>query len=219
MRVVMLGTGTDVGKTYVTSALARGLSKSCRVLALKPIESGVAEGKVGDAGVIAQAAGHEPRLSRWRYRMPVSPHLASRESGDVIDPAAVAAWVKEQEEQASPDVALVELAGGAFSPLGPGLTNVDLALALEPALWFLVAPDALGVLHDLGAALRAMPRGPDAVLLCESRAADASTGTNAPELEMLGICSVLEVVAAGAHECVAAAAWLSRRPDLISRRK
>lgn len=210
MRVVMLGTGTDVGKTYVTSALARGLSRSSRVLALKPIESGVSAGATGDAGTIAAAAGHEPKLSRWRYRMPVSPHLASRASGNAIDPRAVVAWVEEQEREASPDVSLVELAGGAFSPLAPGVTNVDLALALEPALWLLVAPDALGVLHDLSAALRAMPRPPDAVVLSESRATDASTGTNAAELETLGICTVLEVVAAGARECVTAVEWLRR---------
>jgi len=211
MRVVMLGTGTDVGKTYVTSALARGLSRSSRVLALKPIESGVSTGATGDAGTIAEAAGHEPKLSRWRYRMPVSPHLASRASGDAIDHRAVVGWVEEQEREASPDVSLVELAGGAFSPLGPGVTNVELALALEPALWLLVAPDALGVLHDLNAALRAMPRPPDAVVLSQSRGTDASTGTNAAELQTLGICTVLEVVAAGARECVTAVEWLRRR--------
>jgi len=210
VRIVVLGTGTDVGKTFVTAALARGLSRSGPVLALKPVESGVVGGATGDAGTIATAAGHEPRLSRWRYREPVSPHLAARLAGDAIDVGDVVAWVEHEEARASSAThfSLVELAGGAFSPLAPGSTNVDLALALEPAVWVLVAPDALGVLHDLGATLRALPRRPDAVLLSQSRPRDASTGTNAAELERLGICSVVEVVRAGVPECAAAVDWL-----------
>jgi dethiobiotin synthetase len=213
VRIVVLGTGTDVGKTFVTAALARGLSRSGAVLALKPIESGVCEGAAGDAGTIAKAAGHEPRLSRWRYGKPVSPHLASRLVGEAIEISDVVAWVQHEEAHASPapHFTLVELAGGAFSPLAPGSTNVDLALALDPAAWLLVAPDALGVLHDVSAVLRALPRRPDAVLLSQSRPPDASTGTNAPELERLGICSVLEVVRAGVPECTAAVDWLERR--------
>ena len=64
MRVVMLGTGTDVGKTYCTALLARGLRARTTVLALKPIESGVpSPAALGDAGAIAQAADHSARLS------------------------------------------------------------------------------------------------------------------------------------------------------------
>jgi dethiobiotin synthetase len=210
MRVVILGTGTDVGKTYVTAALARGLRRHGSVLALKPIESGTVAGGTGDAGTIAAAAGHSPRLSRWRFPRPVSPHLAAREAGQAIDLAEVATWVNA-EASASDAWVLVELAGGAFSPLGPGLTNVDLALALGPAVWLLVAPDSLGVLHDVTATLRALPRPPDAVLLSGARPADQSTGSNAAELARLGICEVLETIPAGALECPAAVAWLSGR--------
>jgi len=60
VRVVILGTGTDVGKTYVTACLARGLRMrgGHSVLALKPVESGVERGMTGDAGIIAAAAAH-----------------------------------------------------------------------------------------------------------------------------------------------------------------
>ena len=217
MRVVILGTGTDVGKTYVTACLARGLRKHAAVVALKPIESGVAPAVAGDAGIIAAAAGHAPALSPWRFPRPVSPHLGAREAGTPIAIASVAAWVREQEQGVGAPFSLVELAGGAFSPLGPGLTNVDLALALEPALWLLVAPDALGVLHDVTATLRALPRPPDALVLSGSRSRDQSSGSNARELASLAIAEVLDVVATGADSCPTTVQWLLQHPPFKSR--
>lgn len=194
MRVVVLGTGTDVGKTYVTAAIARGLAQRSSVLALKPIESGVEPDVAGDAGAIASAAAHPPLLSRWRFRRPISPHLAARESGMVISVAEVARWIAEQEQLQPRAVTLIELAGGAFTPVSLGVTNSDLALAFDPALWILVAPDSLGVLHDVTATLRALSRRPDAIVLSSSRVPDPSTGSNAAELQQLGIADVLEVV-------------------------
>jgi dethiobiotin synthetase len=221
LRVVILGTGTDVGKTYVTACLARGLrDRGCEsLIALKPIESGVAPGAAGDAGTIADAAGHPARLSAWRFGAPVSPHLAARREDVEVDPGEVVGWVRTEESKAGADISLVELAGGAFTPLRPGTTNVDLASALEPAVWLLVAPDSLGVLHDLTATLRALPRAPDAVLLSEARAADASSGSNAGELAKLGIAQVLEVIARGARSSDAAAEWLLRHPTYTSPHK
>jgi dethiobiotin synthetase len=216
VRVVILGTGTDVGKTYVTACLARGLREHRAVVALKPIESGVTAGVVGDAGVIAAAAGHRPALSPWRFARPVSPHLGARETGTPIAVAEVAAWVREQEQIARAPISLVELAGGAFSPLGLGVTNVSLAQALEPALWLLVAPDALGVLHDVTATLRALPRAPDALVLSGSRAPDQSTGSNARELASLAIAQVMEVVAAGTDSCATTVKWLLSHPTYKS---
>ncbi len=211
MRVVILGTGTNVGKTYATCCLARGLAKSMSVLALKPIESGVTAGEGGDAGAIATAAGHPARLSPWRLARAVSPHLAAREEGVELRPAEAAEWVRGQEREYPASATLVETAGGALSPLAPGYTNVDLALALEPAAWLLVAPDSLGVLHDLTATLRALPRAPDAVVLSSARPPDASSGTNALELSCLGICEVLETLAPGADTCPQVVSWLRGR--------
>jgi dethiobiotin synthetase len=211
VRVVILGTGTDVGKTYVTASIARGLRRHGTVLALKPIESGVEGGRAGDAGAIAEAAGHPPALSRWRFARGVSPHLAAREAGVVIEVGEVAKWLVDQEMHAQGATTLVELAGGAFSPLALGVTNVELALALEPAVWLLVAPDSLGVLHDLTATLRALPRAPDAIVLSAARAADASSGSNAVELAQLGIAGVVEVVRRDAGGCPETVAWLRDR--------
>jgi dethiobiotin synthetase len=216
MRVVVLGTGTDVGKTYVTTCLARGLRERGSVLALKPVESGVVAGQSGDAGAIAEGAGHAPILSPWRFARGVSPHLAAREAGVQIAIAEVAKWVLDQERLAGATTTLVELAGGAFSPLAPGSTNVELARALEPALWLLVAPDSLGVLHDVSATQRALPRMPDAVVLSSARVPDASSGSNADELAALAIAQVLEVVPRDATACSRTVEWLLRHTSYKS---
>jgi len=218
MRVVVLGTGTNVGKTYVTACLARSLSEVTSVVALKPIESGVTPEEPGDAGTIAAAAGHDPKLSPWRLARAVSPHLAAREQDVKLDPARVAEWVQLEQQQAASRVTLIETAGGAFSPLGKGVTNVDMALALDPALWLLVAPDALGVLHDVTAVLRALPRAPDALVLSGARDADQSTGSNAAELLSLGISEVRETLARGAMIAPELARWCLTHPTYKSGR-
>lgn len=190
-RIVVLGTGTDVGKTYVSCALALALRQlGHSVLGLKPVESGIVEGKEmsGDAGNLEKAAGRgAPPL--YALPEPVSPHLAARSAGSQVRIESIAKWVTQREQLASSSASgrrltLIETAGGAFSPLSTAHTNADLARALDPALWLLVAPDSLGVLHDVQATARALaPRQLDAVCLSAARAPDASSGSNANELE------------------------------------
>lgn len=216
MRAVVLGTGTDVGKTYFTCQLAAALAARTQVVALKPVESGVASGQTGDAGAIAAAAGHPPLLSPWRFTRGVSPHLASREQGITVNVRDVVAWVEGVEQGSAAAVTLIETAGGAFSPLAPGVTNVDLALGLEPALWLLVAPDSLGVLHDVTATLRALPRAPDALVLCGARPPDASSGSNAAELARLGVAQVRLTLEPQATDVSAIATWLLAHPSFKS---
>jgi len=80
----------------------------------------------------------------------VAPHLAARRAGVRIDLKEIQRWLGEHP---APVVA-VETAGGLFSPLtDKGFTNADLVTALAPAALVLVAPDRLGVLHDLTATL------------------------------------------------------------------
>jgi len=135
-----------------------------------------------------------------------------------IDEHLAANWVRQAESEVaihiSPHMAIwsvVETAGGVFSPLSATATNLDLALALEPAIWVLVAADSLGVLHDVTATLQAMRargRAPDHVVLCAARAPDASTGTNAAELAALGIVTPSAVLARDDERGLAALATL-----------
>jgi dethiobiotin synthetase len=205
-RIVILGTGTGVGKTFFTASLARALtaaSPGLRLAAVKPIETGVARSRSKTEGPApgTDAASLEEVSTAPPYRPHpacafadgVSAHLAARRAGRRVSPSAILGWL---ESNASHDTTLpvthelIETAGGAFSPIGPRETNLDLAVALGPAVWILVAPDALGVLHDIRATLLAMTavaRAPDYLVLSAARAPDASSGTNAAELRRVGL--------------------------------
>lgn len=238
-RIVVLATGTEVGKTYFTCALAAALARDCAastITAIKPVESGVPASSAPNQAVqpptpatprpptdaACLAAASRPALvppkHAYGLHHPVSPHLAARLAGQSIDVQLVKKWVSDIEsDRLAVHIAsqrhtihrmlagfqhwlLVETAGGTFTPLGDGQNNFSLAVALEPALWILVAPDKLGVLSDLTAtlhAMRASGRAPDMVVLSEPASTDASTGTNAQELATLGIVTPSAVLRRG----------------------
>jgi dethiobiotin synthetase len=223
-RIIVLGTGTGVGKTHVSVALGRAFAASdprLRIGLLKPVETGRQPHTDGDAQ-------HLERENRgvsapvphplYGFEPPISPHLAARRAGRPIDVREVALWVEAWERaQAarSTDVLVIESAGGVFTPLGDNATNFDLARALEPAIWLLVAPDALGVLHELTATLRALGaagRAPDHVVLSAARGSDESTGTNADELRRLGIADPVLELGPNAGDATVLVERLSRVP-------
>ncbi len=191
---MLVGTGTSVGKTWVGCQVLRALAgRGIRATGLKPIESGVTGDGTSDAESLAALSATTPAAAPYCFREPISPHLAARREGARVELGALLTYVQHHESSErgpAPRVVLVETAGGLFTPLSDSLTNFDFARALEPARWVLVAPDALGVLHDVGATLgaaRARGRAPDEVVLSRARPPDASTGTNVDELRRLGL--------------------------------
>lgn len=188
-RIVVVGTGTEVGKTHLAVALVTALARrGHQVCGLKPIESGVPIGGVGDDAAALAAAGtfHVKQPPPYALPAPVSPHLAARRTGVAVDLSRVTAWVDAHPA----DWLVVETAGALLSPLGPALTNLDLGQALRPDAWILVAMDRLGVLHDVAACMLALRfhgvAEPPLVVLQAPPAPDSSTGTNAEELVELG---------------------------------
>lgn len=170
MIVYVTGTGTDVGKTHVAAALARASG----LRAWKPIVSGGLE----DVERLGAAA---PPLHALRDAL--SPHLAARREGVTLSARAIVDTTK--------DGSIVEGAGGLYSPLSDTETNADVArLYGVRAKVVLVAPDRLGVLHDVGACVRAARAdriGFTAIALSAPAEPDASTGTNADEIVRLGL--------------------------------
>jgi dethiobiotin synthetase len=129
----------------------------------------------------------------YLFTRPVSPHLAARDASVVIELSELLRYVASVCE-GGPNGILIELAGGLFSPLAPQLTNADVARELDPTLTVLVAPDRLGVLHDVAATTRAAGADRvriDGVILVAPETPDASTGTNAAELPMVVSAPVL----------------------------
>jgi dethiobiotin synthetase len=181
--VVVTGTGTEIGKTHTSEALLRALGVRGRVAGIKPVESGVAGSHATDADRLRQASTFHVQHFAYRFDPAVSPHLAARAAGLPIDLGAICTAVARARDLV--DLLLVELPGGLFTPLTDTRTNADLAAALAPDTILLVAPDRLGVLHDVGATLRAartVPLGLPVLALVAPAVADASTGSNAAEL-------------------------------------
>jgi dethiobiotin synthetase len=191
-RIVVLGTGTEIGKTHASIAISSALSTmGISITALKPVESGVPlnpKEASTDSGSLAAFSSYPATSPPYAFPDPVSPHLAARRANVQIDLQRIKQWVDSHTARA----VLVETAGAMLSPIDKGITNLDLTQVLNPNLVLLVASDRLGALHDVTVALHAYrtlaPGMPEPlVLLQPPPTTDSSTGTNAEELVWLGI--------------------------------
>ncbi len=180
--VFVTGVGTGVGKTFVARALAAAArARGLRVVALKPLETGVAP-TAADARALAGAA-DRPELADapglYRARAALAPWAATLEGEPAPDLASVVASARALEGDA--DLSVIEGAGGLCVPIDAENDIAHLAVALgHPVL--LVAPDALGVLSSVitaGHAARALSVELAAVVLVAQRAPDPSARTNA----------------------------------------
>ncbi|MCG9968635.1 dethiobiotin synthase [Pelotomaculum terephthalicicum JT] len=147
------GTDTGVGKTVITGGLAGVFRKNgIAAAAFKPVQAGGIESEQGllseDALFYRAAAGlpYSVRdMNPCCLRMPLSPNIAARVSGQVIDPAALAeAYQRLAGEN---DYVLVEGAGGLCVPLVDySFTMADLAHLLGIPL-LVVARPGLGTIN------------------------------------------------------------------------
>lgn len=188
MIVFVVGTGTDVGKTHVTAALMRVAS---RAGAWKPIATGMRDAMGDDARVIGATV---PPL--YAFEPPISPHLAARHVNITIRAKTIVD--RARELATAHELFFVESAGGLFSPISESETNLDIAHALGGVL-LLVAPDRIGVLHDVTATVRAANIRPVLALTAPAEA-DASTGTNADELRRFALAREVIELPRGAPE-------------------
>ncbi len=174
--VVVAGTGTEVGKTWVAAGLASHLrAGGATVVARKPaqsFESADVAAACTDADLLAAATGDAAVQvcpeHRW-YEVPMAPPMAASALGR--DPVLVADLVAETTEwwstrSDSSALGLVELAGGPWSPAASDGDGIDLTRALAPAAVVLVAHAGLGTLNAVRPALGALsPIAPVHVLL------------------------------------------------------
>lgn len=141
--IVVTGTGTDIGKTWVGTQLAPLLGAS----AWKPAQSFAPGEGPTDAEVLAAATGQAPHEvcppHRW-YPVPLAPPEAADELG--LSPFTIADLVAERPEA---DLLLVEGAGGPRSPLACDGDTVSLAAAVNPSTVVLVAHAGLGTINDV----------------------------------------------------------------------
>jgi dethiobiotin synthetase len=216
--VIVTGTGTGIGKTHVSEALLRALSDSFRrVTGLKPVETGVGGSERSDRERLESASSFHVKQSGYLFAQPVSPHLAARESAQTIEAGVLQSTVDRVREQA--DLTLVELAGGLFTPLSPCMLNVDVVRSLHADFVLLVAPDRLGVLHDVLVATSAAASSGvtfSAIALVAPEVADSSTSRNMLELHMfLSNASIHELPRAAVSDLVTHPALLALAREIL----
>ena len=173
------GTDTGVGKTVLTTLLARFFRKrGVNAAALKPICSGGRD----DARALHAALNGALSLDEinpWHFRAPVAPLLAARRERKRVTLADVLAHVRAMQKRF--DVVLLEGAGGLLSPLGENFDSRGL-IAASRATPIIVCPDRLGALNQVLLALEALPESllrRAGVVLISPPKPDAATASNA----------------------------------------
>ncbi|WP_370084942.1 dethiobiotin synthase [Streptacidiphilus sp. MAP12-16] len=185
--VLVTGTGTEIGKTVVTAAVAAlALAEGRKVAVLKPAQTGVAPGEPGDVDEVRRLVGDELTCGELaRYPEPLAPATAAARSG--LAPVTPEQVAREAALLAAThDLVLVEGAGGLlvrFDTDGSTLADVPAALRAlgfdAPVL--LVTTPGLGTLNTtaltaealrargvrlLGLVIGAWPAEPDLAARC-----------------------------------------------------
>jgi dethiobiotin synthetase len=142
------GTDTDVGKTVVSCAIARGLqSAGLDVGVMKPAETGVPVEGPYDARALIEAAGVSDSLELvcpQQFDLPAAPLASARSEGREVNLAAIDSAYQELDRRH--ECVLVEGAGGLLVPITETLDMAGLADRLElPVL--LVARASLGTIN------------------------------------------------------------------------
>jgi dethiobiotin synthetase len=161
MLVLVLGTGTEVGKTWVACRLARHLGAVAR----KPAQS-FSPGEATDADLLAAATGEAPEMvcppHRW-YPVPMAPPMAADALAlppfTIADLASELSWPNDERAR------LVEGAGGVRSPLAHDGDAIDLARAISPDIVVLVADAGLGTINAVRLSVAALNGWPVVVYL------------------------------------------------------
>ena len=158
----MAGTGTDVGKTWVSARLLSALrAAGSTVAARKPAQSFDPADDPGgyDSAVLGAASGESSETvcdpGRW-YEIAMAPPMAA----DVLGRGrfTLGALIQELAWPApAVDVGLVETAGGVRSPQTHDGDVVALTGLLAPDLVLLVADAGLGTLNSVRLSVDALP--------------------------------------------------------------
>jgi dethiobiotin synthetase len=157
--IFITATGTDIGKTFIATSLIRHWRAAGRqVDALKPLVTGFDPTlpAITDTGLLLAALGRPlqsaefDRISPWRYTAPLSPDMAARKEGKIVNFGALVDFCR-RAIAACPGTLLIEGIGGVMVPLDERRTVLDWMAALNIPV-VLVAGSYLGSLsHTLTA--------------------------------------------------------------------
>lgn len=151
----VLGTGTGVGKTFVSAHMARAWSALGPVTYRKPFQTGVDRPDHPEADASAVGGPGITAESHVLLKAPLSPLAAALKEGRSLNLEATATWCRRPAEGRL----LLEGVGGLMVPLAPKVHFLAWATGLKiPCV--LVAQGGLGTLnHTLLSAEALMLRG------------------------------------------------------------
>jgi dethiobiotin synthetase len=191
--VFVTATGTDIGKTFVTAGLIRHYRGAGRVAdAVKPVVSGFdpAAWQDSDPAALLAALDRPPvmaeveRISPWRFRAPLSPHMAARQEGRAIAYEEVVDFCR-RAMAGRRGVLLIEGVGGIMVPLDDRHSVLDwMTLLRIPIL--LVAGSYVGTMSHTLTALEVLVRrnlNVAVVVISESESSAASLADTVATVE------------------------------------
>jgi|Deesub1362A_J573_1020465.scaffolds.fasta_scaffold00727_2 dethiobiotin synthetase len=137
MKIAVLGTNTEVGKTFVSTAIAKLLEDLGRdVMVLKPVETGEPDtAYLQKLGIRAK--------SIYRFKTPATPLLSAQIEGKKIDVDYL--LMKTRTILEENDSVILEGVGGVASPIWYNFDSSDLAARLNLRV-LLVAKNELGAI-------------------------------------------------------------------------
>lgn len=163
----VLGTHTEVGKTWVASQLLATLKlRGARVAARKPVQSYGPDDINTDAARLAGASGEDVAdicPAHRYYPLAMAPPMAAQVLGR--GPLLMQEIVAEVRWPEGIDIGLVETVGGARSPLATDGDSMDLLQRLQVDQLLLVADAGLGTINSVRMTLAAVGPLPTLVYL------------------------------------------------------
>jgi thymidine kinase len=159
----IVGTNTDIGKTYAGLKLVKEeMDKGLKVTAVKPVETGsntFPENLEGsDSYAYAKLLGKKVEdINIFFYTKPMSPHVAAREDGEFVDIKAIKD--KIDKELLENDVVFVEGAGGLMVPFHENYMYLDLLVDYrKKSEVILISGNVLGTINHTLLTIDALKR-------------------------------------------------------------
>lgn len=134
----IIGTDTNVGKTYIASALIKHFVRAgYQTVGMKPLASGcnvTPDGELMNDDVLALSAASNVTapldlINPYRFAPAIAPHIAAAQVGQQVDCTQIVQAYQQLGTLA--DVVVVEGAGGFLVPLNEQQSIADLAVMLN----------------------------------------------------------------------------------------
>src|SRR2546423_264402 len=178
--IFVTATGTDVGKTFVTTGLIRHLRAAGRAAdAIKPVVSGFNADDPADSdpALLLEALGRPitdiDRICRWRFAAPLAPAMAAKREGRVIEFNSLVDFCR-RAVVGHRDIMFIEGVGGIMVPLDDKHTVLDWMTALRLPLLLVVGSYVGTISHTLTALQVLARRNLDVAAVIVSESADSA---------------------------------------------